>query len=264
MIGAILGDIIGSTHEYKDRIKTKEFNIFPEGSTFTDDSVLTLAVAESLITDIPYEESFYKWVSKYPNRGYGQQFFQWIISKDKHPYQSKGNGAAMRVSPIAWYYDTEEAVLSEAKRCAEITHDTKEGVESSQAVAMAILMAKQKQTKDEIKKYITKNFGYDLERKLDDIRTDYKHSMLAVESVPESIICFLESDSFLDAVRNAVSLGGDADTMASISGAIAEAMYGIPEDLIYQFKAYTKPYIPNISFYLQGILQSSHPSLGVF
>lgn len=233
MIGAIIGDIVGSTHEYKDRIKIKDFDLFPEGSTFTDDTVLTIAVADSLINNIPYSESFYKWVSKYPNRGYGQQFFQWVISKDKKPYGSKGNGAAMRVSPVGWLFNTEEEVLEEAKRSAELTHNSKEGIESAQAVAMAIFMGRNDKSKEEIKKYITDKFDYDLDRRLDDIRDSYVHSMRAIDSVPEAIICFLESDSFEDAVRNAISLGGDADTIGAIAGGIAEAYYdSVPEDII--------------------------------
>jgi ADP-ribosylglycohydrolase len=232
MIGAIIGDIIGSTHEYDNRIKTKDFELFPEGSTFTDDTVLTVAIADSILNNIPYSETFYKWVSKYPKRGYGQQFFQWIISKDKKPYGSKGNGAAMRVSPIAWYFNTEKKVLEESKRSAEVTHNSKEGIESAQAVAIAIFMARKGKSKEEIKKFVVDNFGYDLDRKLDDIRDNYKHSMRAKDSVPESIVCFLESNSYEDAVRNAVSLGGDADTMACIAGAIAEAHYDyIPEEI---------------------------------
>lgn len=225
MLGAITGDIIGSTHEYDNRIKTKDFELFPEGSTFTDDTVLTVAVADSLLNNIPYPKSFYKWVSKYPNRGYGQRFFQWVISKDKKPYGSKGNGAAMRVSPIGWLFDTEEEVLEEAKRSAEVTHNSKEGVESAQAVAIAIFMARMGKSKKEIKEYITDKFNYDLDKKLDDIRDSYEHSMKAIDSVPEAIICFLESDSFEDAIRNAVSLGGDADTMACITGSIAHAFF---------------------------------------
>jgi ADP-ribosylglycohydrolase len=232
MLGAIIGDIIGSTHEYDNRIKTKDFELFPEGSTFTDDTVLTIAVADSLLNNISYPESFYKWVSKYPNRGYGQQFFQWIISKNKKPYGSKGNGAAMRVSPIGWLFDTEKEVLEEAERSAEVTHNSKEGIESAQAVAMAIFMSRKGKSKEEIKDYITDKFGYDLDRKLDDIRDTYVHSMRAIDSVPEAIICFLESDSFEDAIRNAVSLGGDADTMACIAGGIAEAHYAsIPKKI---------------------------------
>lgn len=225
MLGAIIGDIIGSTREYKNRIKTKDFELFPNGSTFTDDTVLTIAVADSLLNNIPYSESFYKWVSKYPDRGYGQQFFQWIISKDKKQYGSKGNGAAMRVSPIGWLFNTEEEVLEEAKRSAETTHNSKEGIESAQAVAMAIFMARKNKSKEEIKDYIMEKFNYDLNRKLDDIRETYIHSMRAKESVPEAIICFLESKSFEDAIRNAVSLEGDADTMACIAGGIAQAFY---------------------------------------
>lgn len=238
MLGAIIGDIVGSTHEYKNRIKTKDFKLFPEDSTFTDDTVLTIAVADSLINNIPYSESFYKWVSKYPDRGYGQQFFQWVLSKDKKPYGSKGNGAAMRVSPIGWYFNTEREVLEEAKRSAEVTHNSKEGIESSQAVAMAIFMARNDKSKEDVKQYITDKFHYDLDRRLDDIRDSYVHNMMAAESVPESIICFLESTSFEDAIRSAVSLGGDADTMACITGGIAQAFYKKNDILTTQIKRY--------------------------
>jgi ADP-ribosylglycohydrolase len=231
MKGAIIGDIIGSTHEYDNRIKTKEFELIPKESTFTDDTVLTVAVYDSLKNNIPYEQSFYKWVSKYPNRGYGQRFFQWIISKDKKPYGSKGNGAAMRVSPVGWLFDTEKEVLEEAKRSAGVTHSSKEGIESAQAVAMCIYLGRKKKSKEEIRKYITEKFKYDLNRKLDDIRDTYVHSMRAIDTVPESIICFLEGNSFEDSIRNAISLRGDADTLASITGSISEAYYGLDENM---------------------------------
>lgn len=231
MKGAIIGDIIGSTHEYDNRIKTKEFELFPQCSEFTDDTVLTIAVYDALKNNIPYEESFYKWVNRYPERGYGQQFFQWIISKEKKPYGSKGNGAAMRVSPVGWLFNTEEEVLREAKRSAEVTHNSEEGIISAQAVAMAVFMGRNKKSKEDIRGYIEKIFNYDLSRRLEDIREVYVHSMEASKSVPESIICFLESNSFEDSIRNAVSLGGDADTMACITGSIAEGYYGIDEEM---------------------------------
>jgi len=231
MKGAIIGDIIGSVHEYKDRIKTKEFELFTKENTFTDDTVLTIAVYDSLKNNIPYEESFYKWVSKYPNRGYGSSFFKWVVSKEKKPYKSKGNGAAMRVSPIGWLFNTEEDVLKEAKRSAEVTHNSKEGIESAQAVAMCIYLSRIKKSKEYIKEYITDKFNYDLNRKLDDIRDTYVHSMLAINTVPESIICFLEGNSFEDSIRNAISLGGDADTLGCITGSIAEGYYGLDGDV---------------------------------
>jgi ADP-ribosylglycohydrolase len=231
MRGAILGDIIGSTHEYDNRIDTKDFELFPKGSKFTDDTVLTIAVYDSLINDISYEESFYKWVSKYPNRGYGQGFFNWVVSKDKKPYGSKGNGAAMRVSPVGWYFNTEREVLEEAKKSAEVTHNSKEGIESAQAVAMCIYLSREKRSKEYIKKYIEDNFDYDLSRDIDDIRKNYVHSMRAIDSVPESIICFLQSNSFEDSIRNAISLKGDADTLGCITGSISEAYYGLDIDI---------------------------------
>lgn len=227
MIGAIIGDIIGSTHEYKDRIKSKDFPLFPMESTFTDDTVLTVALMDSLIHNTPYAQTIYKWVSKYTDRGYGQQFFQWVISQDKVPYNSKGNGAAMRVSPIGWYFNTEQEVLEEAKKSSEITHSSEDGIISAQVIAIAIFMLRNGKSKLDVKNYIESKFHYNLERKLSDIRKVYVHSMLASQSVPESIICFLEADSFEDALRNAVSLGGDADTMACIAGALAEAYWGI-------------------------------------
>lgn len=231
MRGAILGDIIGSTHEYDNRIDTKDFELFPKGSKFTDDTVLTIAVYDSLINDISYEDSFYKWVSKYPNRGYGQGFFNWVVSKDKKPYGSKGNGAAMRVSPVGWYFNTEREVLEEAKKSAEVTHNSKEGIESAQAVAMCIYLSREKRSKEYIKKYIEDNFDYDLSRDINDIRKNYVHSMRAIDSVPESIICFLQSNSFEDSIRNAISLKGDADTLGCITGSISEAYYGLDIDI---------------------------------
>ena len=230
MLGAIIGDIYGSYYEYHP-VKSKTFEQFPEGSKFTDDTVLTVAVADSILHKIPYQESFYKWANKYPDRGYGQQFFQWLVSKDKEPYNSFGNGAAMRVSAIPHWYGTLDKVLEEAKISAAITHNHPEGIKGAQAVASAIYMLKHGCCKKDIKLYIEKNFKYDLSRKLDDLRPTYISSMKAPDSVPEAIICFLEADNFEDTLRNAVSLGGDADTHACIAGAIAEATWGIPKQL---------------------------------
>jgi ADP-ribosyl-[dinitrogen reductase] hydrolase len=195
-------------------------------------------VYDSLINNISYEESFYKWVSKYPNRGYGQGFFKWVISKDKKPYGSKGNGAAMRVSPIGWYFNTEKEVLKEAKRCAEVTHSSKEGIESAQAVGMCIYLSRMKKSKEYIKDYIEDNFKYNLSRSVDDIRDTYVHSMLAIDTVPESIVCFLEGNSFEDSIRNAISLKGDADTLGCITGGISEAYYGLDINIWDKGKGY--------------------------
>ncbi len=175
MRGAIIGDIVGSTREFVERVTTKEFDLFPYGSTFTDDTVLTISVYDALHNHIPYDEAFMKWIEKYPNRGYGGMFFQWILSKEKKPYGSKGNGAAMRVSAVGWLFDTEKDVLDEAKKSAEITHDTEEGIFSAQAVAIAIYMGRNKRSKKEIKEYIEKNFKYDLSRTMDEVRNEYEN-----------------------------------------------------------------------------------------
>lgn len=231
MKGAIIGDIVGSTREFVERVKSKDFELFPVGSTFTDDTVLTMAVYDALKNNIPYEESFYKWVEKYLNRGYGGMFFDWILSKKKEPYGSKGNGAAMRVSPVGWLFNTEEDVLREAKRSAEVTHNSKEGIDSAQAVAMCIYLGRNKKSKEDIKEYIEKNFKYDLSKSVDEVRDAYEYNELASTTVPECIICFLESNSFEDSIRNAISLGGDADTLAAITGSMAEAYYGLDDNI---------------------------------
>ena len=241
MRGAIIGDIIGSTYEFSNKVTSKEFELFPYGSTFTDDTVLTIAVYDSLKNSIPLEQSFMKWIEKYPNRGYGGMFFKWIVSKKKEPYGSKGNGAGMRVSSVGWLFNTEEDVLIEAKRVSEITHDHIEGIESAQAVAMCIYLARNKKSKEEIREYIESKFKYVLSKSVDDIRKGYIRSELAIDTIPQSIICFLESDSFEDSIRNAISLGGDADTLAAITGSISEAYYGLDEELWSKAKLY----VPN-------------------
>jgi ADP-ribosylglycohydrolase len=231
MRGAIIGDIVGSTREFVEKVKSKEFDLFPPGSRFTDDTVLTIAVYDSLKNNIPYEQSFMKWIEKYPDRGYGGMFFKWILSKEKKPYGSKGNGAAMRVSPVGWLFNTKSEVLEEAKRSAEITHDHIEGIQSAQAVAMAIYMGRNKKSKEEIKEYIQREFNYDLSKSLDEVRDTYEYNELAIGTVPVSFICFLESNSFEDSIRNAISIGGDADTLAAITGSISEAYYGLDEGM---------------------------------
>ena len=231
MRGAIIGDIAGSTHEFANRVSSKEFELFPYGSTFTDDTVLTIAVYDSLKNDIPLEKSFMKWINKYPNRGYGGMFFDWILSKKKKPYGSKGNGSAMRVSSVGWMFNTEEDVLREAKRVSEITHNHIEGIESAQAVAMCIYLARNKKSKEEIRGYIESKFKYDLSKTYEEVRRDYVRSELGIDTVPQSILCFLDSNSFEDSIRNAVYLNGDADTLAAITGSISEAYYGLDEEL---------------------------------
>ena len=225
MLGAIAGDVIGSVHEGA-RTKTKVFPLFVDDSTFTDDTVMTIAVAEALLRKRDYVDSFHDWFHAYPDAGYGATFFHWCTTRRRTPYQSWGNGSAMRVSPVAYVNDTLEEVLAEAKRSAVVTHDHEHGIRGAQATAAAIFLARTGGSKKQIKKYIEETFGYFLDETLSEIRPTYCFDVSCQGSVPQSIIAFLESTGYEDAVRNAISLGGDADTMACIAGAIAEPFYG--------------------------------------
>jgi ADP-ribosylglycohydrolase len=225
MIGAIAGDIIGSVHEF-GRTKTKDFPLFTPDSTFTDDSVLTIAIAQAILTDGDYKKAVLTFGRRYPDAGYGGFFQGWLRSPDPRPYNSFGNGSAMRVSPVGFAFDTEEAVLREAARTAEFTHNHPEGVKGAQATALAIFLARTEWDKDLIREEISTRFGYDLDRTCDGIRPGYGFDETCQRTVPEAIVAFLDSNSYEDAVRNAVSLGGDADTLACITGGIAEAFYG--------------------------------------
>lgn len=224
MLGAIAGDIIGSVFE-SSPVKTKDFQLFSRHSNFTDDTVLSIAVAKVLLTQTSYKHTFRNFYRLYPYQGYGYGFSRWAAAEDDVPYYSYGNGSAMRVNPIGWVYDNMEDVLAEAKRSAVVTHNHTEGIKGAQAVAAAIFMARNDYSKTGIKDFIATTFNYNLDRKLDDIRPEYSFDVSCQGSVPESIIAFLESTGYEDAVRNAVSLGGDSDTMACIAGAIAEAFY---------------------------------------
>lgn len=229
MLGAIAGDIIGSIYEVIP-MKRKDFKLFSLGSHFSDDTVLTYAVAKSILTGTSYASNFKKCFWRYPLAGFGQRFTCWAMSNQKEGYNGWGNGAAMRVSPIAWAYNDLETVLKEAERCTVTTHNHPEGIKGAQATAAAIFLARNNKTKAEIRDYIEQNFNYDLRRTLDEIRPKYKFEVSCQKSVPEAIIAFLESTDFEDAIRNAVSLGGDSDTIAAITGSIAEALYGgVPE-----------------------------------
>ncbi len=225
MIGAIVGDVIGSVYEW-DRIKTKDFPLLQRRCTFTDDSVLTVAVAEAILTGRSYADAIRKLGSRYPDAGYGGMFHQWLLDRDKGPYHSWGNGSAMRVSPVAWAFDDVDTVLEEARKSAEITHDHPEGIKGAQATALAIFLARTGHPKHTIRREIAQRFGYDLDRTLEEIRPTYDFDESCQGTVPEAIIAFLESSSYEDAIRNAVSLGGDSDTLACITGSIAEAYYG--------------------------------------
>jgi len=237
MLGAIAGEIIGSYYEFH-KIKTKEFELFHPESKFTDDTVLSMAIAKSLLDNEPYLDNVVDFGLRYFEVGYGGSFKSWLKSDEHEPYNSWGNGSAMRVSPIAWAFDTEEKVLEEARKSAEITHNHPEGIKGAEATALAIFMARKGASKEEIKERISTEFAYDLSRTVDEIRPEYKFEVSCQKSVPESIICFLDSISFEDCIRNCVSLGGDADTMGAIAGGIAEAYYGVPKEIEEKIDGY--------------------------
>jgi ADP-ribosylglycohydrolase len=241
MIGAIAGDIIGSVYEHRP-IKTKEFPLFDPRCRFTDDSVLTVAVADSILTGRPYLESMRDIGRRYPAAGYGGAFIEWLHSPDPRPYNSWGNGSAMRVSPVGFAFATEDDVLHQAQKTAEISHNHPEGIKGAQATALAVFFARTVHDKEKIRKQIGQRFDYDLDRTVDDIRPDYTFEVSCQKSVPEAIIAFLDSQSYEDALRNAVSLGGDSDTLACIAGAIAEAFYGgVPSRIRTKVKALLTP-----------------------
>jgi ADP-ribosylglycohydrolase len=224
MIGAIAGDIIGSVYEYTPT-KTLDFPLFSQDSELTDDTVLTVAVADCLLNKKDYVKTFRDYAHRYPHCGFGGGFAHWAISPDPKPYNSCGNGSAMRVSPIGFFHDSIKEVLREAKASAEVTHNHPEGIKGAQATAAAVFMARTGSSKPEIKDYVTKQFSYNLDRKLDDIRKTYEYDITSQGTVPESIIAFLEAKDYEDAIRKAISLGGDADTLACITGGIAQAFY---------------------------------------
>lgn len=230
MLGAIVGDVIGSVHEF-DAPKTKDFPLFGSRSTFTDDTVLTVAVADWILTGRDLVDLFHDYVGAYPGRGYGGMFRQWALSRRREPYQSYGNGSAMRVSPVGFAFDRIEEVIDAAQGTAAVTHDHPEGVRGAQAAAAATFLARRERDREVIRREVENRFGYDLGRSLDEIRPDYRFNETCQETVPQAITAFLESASFEDAIRNAISLGGDADTLACIAGGIAEAYYGVPEEL---------------------------------
>ena len=242
MYGAILGDMIGSPYEFNaNNYKAKDFPLFSEKSTFTDDSVMTLAVAEAFMEagldadDDTITKSLFRVMpeigQRYPYCGYGGRFSMWIMLDAREPYNSYGNGSAMRVSSVAWFYNTLEAVRHAAWLSASVSHNHPEGLKGAEAVASAIFLARTGHSKDEIRQYTIDEFGYDLSRTCDEIRPTYRMDETCQGSVPEAITAFLEGSDFEDVVRTAVSLGGDSDTIACIAGAIAEGFYGVPDAL---------------------------------
>ncbi len=225
MIGAIAGDIIGSVYEW-ERIKTKTFQLFGSGCFFTDDSVLTIALADAILTGEDYAGKMRAYYRRYPDAGYGGSFGAWARVNDSPPYNSWGNGAAMRISPAGFAFGSLDEVLSKAEAFTAITHNHPEGIKGGQAAAAAVYLARTGSSKREIRDYIETAFAYDLSRTLDEIRPDYHFDESSQGTVPQAITAFLESEDFEDAIRNAVSLGGDSDTLACITGGIAEAFYG--------------------------------------
>jgi ADP-ribosylglycohydrolase len=231
MLGAIAGDVIGSVHEFI-ATKTTDFTLFDDKSRFTDDTVLAVAVADCLLNDLDYVETFHRYAGAYPHAGYGVRFAAWVRAGERRPYNSWGNGAAMRVPAVAYAFDSLTDVLAHATRSAEVTHNHREGIKGAQATAAAIFLARRGRSKADIRTSLERMFGYDLRPRLEDIRPTYAFDESCQGTVPPAIIAFLESVDFEDAVRKAVSLGGDADTLACIAGAIAEAHYGgVPDHI---------------------------------
>ncbi len=244
MYGAILGDMIGSPYEFDRGNKTKEFPFFDRGATFTDDSVMTIAVAEALMKAVDSGlindetatkdliiDMMHKWGRRYPDAGYGCRFYDWVLGGRREPYNSWGNGSAMRVSSAGWLFDDLETTRKVAKWTAEVTHNHPEGVKGADATAAAIWMARNGYSKEEIRGFITGEIGYDLSRTCDEIRPGYHHIEACQTTVPEAVTAFLEGNDFDDVIRTAVSLGGDCDTLTCIAGSIAEAFYGVPDYL---------------------------------
>ena len=257
MLGAIVGDVVGSPYEFDwNNVKTTNFPLFSKGSKFTDDSVMTLAIAEALlmcvgtITEAEFETNVIKAMqafgARYPDAGYGTRFSGWLVAKAPKPYNSFGNGSAMRVSPVAWAFDSLEDVERFAAVSARVTHNHPEGIKGAQATAAAILLARQGKSQSEIRHHIEKAYGYDLSRTLVEIRPKYHHVESCQETVPEAITAFLEGQTFEHAIREAVSLGGDSDTLTAITASIAEAAWGIPADIESEVMSRLDPFLRNV------------------
>ena len=248
MYGAILGDIIGSPYEFDRSPKSKDFPLFSPESRFTDDTVMTIGIADAFLL-VPASaskgeirqqlvRSMQRFGRAYPTIGYGAKFLAWLMADDPRPYGSWGNGSAMRVSSVGWLFDDLDMVLRMAELSAAVSHDHPEAVRGAQAVAAAIFLARSGHGKPEIKTYIETRFGYDLSRTCDEIRPHYRHDVSCRGTVPEAVTAFLEGQDFEDVIRTAVSLGGDCDTLTCIAGAMAEAFYGVPEELKRACRAY--------------------------
>ena len=233
MIGAVIGDIVGSVYEWNN-IKTKEFPFFQDKCFFTDDTVMTVAVAEGLMNGgekNDFIDAMKKYGRMYPGAGYGGRFGSWLFSENREPYHSWGNGSAMRTAAVGWWCDSLEETRKMAALAAGVTHDHPEGIKGAESTAAAIFLARTGHGKAEIRNYVEREFGYDLSRTLDEIRPGYRFNESCQDTVPQAIIAFLESTDFEDAIRSAISLGGDSDTLAAITGSVAEAAYGVPQEL---------------------------------
>ena len=262
MIGAIAGDIIGSVHEFVGT-KTKRFDLFTGANNFTDDTVLTVAVAEWLLRGGDLVDLFHEYYQRFPAVGYGGWYRTWAEERRRDPYDSYGNGSAMRVSPVGWAFDTLEEVLDWAKRSSEVTHNHPEGIRGAQATAACIFVARTGGTKDDIRKLCDERFvGYNVDRSVDMIRPGYRFDVTCQGSVPESISCVLDARDYEDTIRNAVSLGGDADTQACIAGGIAEAMWGVPEEIATTAMRYLDPYLEPVVTDFIGTFVSPEPRTG--
>lgn len=230
MIGSICGDIVGSVYEFNN-LKSTEFDLFSMESAYTDDTVLTIATMDALMNDISYAESYKKWFRKYSDASFGQRFIKWGVSDSLEPYNSWGNGSAMRVSPVGLWYDNMEDTRAAARESAKATHNHPEGIKGAEATAAAVYLARMGESKESIKSYVNGQFGYNLNESVESIRGWYKYDISCQGTVPQAIICFLESTDFEDSIRKAISIGGDSDTIACITGGIAEAFYGVPKDI---------------------------------
>ncbi len=267
MYGAILGDIIGSRFEFDRGDKSKEFELFGPGCDFTDDTVMTVAVAKALMEaekdadtaemEKAVTRSMQDWGHRYPGAGYGCRFMAWLAAgENAKPYGSYGNGSAMRVSAAGWLYDSLERTREVARATANVSHNHPEGIKGAEATASIIYLARTGSTKEEIRQYIVDEFGYDLSRTCDEIRPGYYHVEDCQRTVPEAITAFLEGESFEDVIRNAISLGGDTDTLGAIAGAMAEALYGVPDELKEKANKYLTEEILSVidEFNLEAII----------
>ncbi len=231
MIGAIIGDIVGSRFEFNNNRST-EFEFFHPDCEYTDDTVMTVAVADAIMSCRPFGEVMHEYGRKDPKRGYGGRFFNWLLSKNPQPYNSFGNGSAMRVSPCAFLAKgNREQALTWATASAVCTHNHPEGVKGAMAITDCILMAQARKPKEEIRKLVEELYDYDMNFTIDEIRPRFGFNEICQMTVPQAVECFLESHDFESAIRIAISLGGDSDTIANITGGIAEAYYGVPEEM---------------------------------